>query len=135
MENVLRGMTLDFFGRGRHKTTFDKLVRTPGALLLDVRSREEASALGLPLAVFPGVDSINIPIAEVPDRLDEIPRDRPVAVFCPANVRASMVYAYLRSTGYEDVLVLDGGYAALAEAVKPGPVLKAVAASGKAGER
>lgn len=135
MENVLRGMTLDFFGRGRHKTTPEKLLASPGALLLDVRSREEAAALGLPLAVFPGVDSINIPIAEVPDRLDEIPRDRSVAIFCPANVRASMVYAYLRSIGYRDVLVLDGGYSALAEAVKPGPVLKALLAAGKAEER
>ncbi len=129
MENVLRSMTFDFFGRGLHKTMPEKMIGAGNVLLLDVRSEQEAAAVALPMTVFGNIESRNIPTHQVPDRLDEIPRDRPIMVFCPANVRASMVYAFLRSRGYDDVRILDGGYAALTDAVKPGKILKALSAN------
>ena len=127
MENVLRSMTLDFFGRGLHKTLPEKMIAGTDVLLLDVRSQEEAAAVSLPLTGFGNIESRNIPIHLIPDRLDEIPHDRPIVVFCPANVRASMVYAFLLTRGYKDVRILDGGYAAITDAVKPGKIHKALA--------
>ena len=56
--------------------------------------------------------------------MEEIPKDRFVGVFCPAGVRSTMVYTYLLSKGFEfdQVRILEGGYAALTEALKPNKV-------------
>ena len=63
---------------------------------------------------------LHIPAAQIPDRLEEIPENLAVAVFCPANVRSSMVYLYLRSKGFTDVRILAGGYNDLTQETKPG---------------
>jgi rhodanese-related sulfurtransferase len=76
--------------------------------------------------VHQNIESLPIPINEIPERIGEIPQNKPVGIFCPAHVRASMVYAYLRSKGYEQVRVLEGGYAALTDALKPGKILAAL---------
>jgi len=60
----------------------------------------------------------------LPDRIDEIPKEKSVAVFCPANVRSAIVYAYLLSNGFSDVRIVEGGYSALTEALKPDKVLE-----------
>lgn len=116
-------MTLNFFGRGMHKITPEKLFASDVAVFLDVRSDEEIASLPCPMGAHSNVESIHIPISGIPDRLTEIPQDKLVGIFCPAHVRASIVYAYLRSKGYEQVRVLEGGYAALTDAFKPGKLL------------
>jgi rhodanese-related sulfurtransferase len=126
MEHVLKSMTLEFFGKGMHKITPEKLFASDAAVFLDVRSNEEVQSMPFPLGVHKNVESLHVPINEIPERLNEIPPDKSVAVFCPAHVRASIVYAYLRSKGYEQVRVLEGGYAALTDALKPGKILAAI---------
>ena len=124
MEEVLRRFTLDYFGRGKHKTSPEAFFEAENALLLDVRSREEAESLAISLAFHGNVACLNIPIHEIPDRVGEIPRDKAVGVFCPANVRSALVYAFLVMRGFEDVRIVVGGYAALTEALMPGKLLK-----------
>jgi rhodanese-related sulfurtransferase len=126
MEHVLKSMTLEFFGKGMHKITPEKLFSSDAAVFLDVRSNEEVQSMPFPLGVHKNVESLHVPINEIPERLNEIPPDKPVGIFCPAHVRASIVYAYLRSKGYEQVRVLEGGYAALTDALKPGKILAAI---------
>ena len=126
MEQVLRNFTLDFFGKGKHKTTPEKCFEMPDVIFLDVRSAEEAASLSIKMDYHDNIQSINIPINEIPDRMDEIPKEKSIAVFCPANVRSAMVYAYLLSKGISDVRIVEGGYAALTAALKPGKVLKVV---------
>lgn len=123
MENVLKSMTLEFFGKGQHKITPEKLLSTDAALFLDVRSNEEIASLPFPMGVHKNIDSLHIPINEIPGRIGEIPNDKPAGIFCPAGVRASIVYAYLRAKGYDNVRVLEGGYAALTDALKPGKLI------------
>ena len=126
MEQVLRTLTLDFFGKGQHKVSPDQLLEMENAFLLDIRSREEAASLSIKLAYHFNVQCENIPIDEIPDRIHEIPKDKSVAVFCSGVIRAAIVYAYLLSKGFGDVRVLEGGYSALTEALKPGKVLKTI---------
>ena len=126
MEQVLKKLTLDFFGKGKHKISPAKFFEMENGFLLDVRSREEADAISIAMKSYPNIESQNIPVHEIPDRLDEVPQDRPVGVFCPANVRSAITYAYLLSNGFSDVRIVDGGYSDLTEALKPGPLLKAL---------
>ncbi len=124
MEQVLKKLTLEFFGSGKHKISPAKFFEMANGFLLDVRSKEEADSISIAMKSHPNVESKNIPIHEIPDRIDEVPKDKPVGVFCPANVRSAVTYAYLLSKGFSDVRIIDGGYCGLTEALKPGPVLK-----------
>lgn len=126
MEQVMESMTLDFFGKGLHKITPEKLLGMETAVFLDVRSVEEAGSFPFMLGVHENVQALHIPINEIPERMSEIPADRMIGVFCPAHVRASIVYAYLRSKGYEQIRVVEGGYAALTDSLKPGKILAAM---------
>jgi peroxiredoxin family protein/rhodanese-related sulfurtransferase/TusA-related sulfurtransferase len=74
-----------------------------GAFLLDVRSREEFA-----LGSIPGAH--NIPNNEVRNRLEEIPKDRPVLVFCAVGLRGYLVERILRQHGWTDLANLTGGY-------------------------
>ena len=118
VERVLKEMTFAFFGAGQHKTTPAKLLASRQAVLLDVRSNEEDALATFPLRGL--IEYIHIPVTEVPERLDEIPKDRTVGVFCSSGPRACMVYLYLRAKGYADVRIVEGGYEALMDELKPG---------------
>ena len=126
MEQVLRNFTLEFFGKGKHKISPESFFELEDGVLLDVRSKEEAGSISIEMKIHPNIDCKNIPIDEIPDRIDELPRNRPIGVFCPANVRSAIVYAFLLSKGFSDVRIVEGGYAALTDAFKPGKVLKAI---------
>jgi rhodanese-related sulfurtransferase len=124
LERILKSLTLDFFGKGKHKISPEKFFELENCFLLDVRSKEEAGSISIQMEYHLNVESKNIPINEIPDRVNEIPKEKSVAVFCPANVRSAIVYAYLLSKDFSDVRIVDGGYSALTEALKPGKVLK-----------
>jgi len=124
VDQILKGLTLDFFGKGKHKITPDKLFEMEDAILLDVRSKEEAGSIAIKMDYHSNIECKNIPVNEIPDRIHEIPKEKLIAVFCPANVRSAIVYAYLLSKGFSDVRILEGGYSALTDALNPGNVLK-----------
>ena len=77
--------------------------------LLDVRYPEEVAAGALDGAV-------NIPLSQLRDRLDEIPRDRRIVVYCQAGQRAYYAYRILVQNGYE-ATNLCGGYKTYSHAV------------------
>jgi len=74
-----------------------------GAYLLDVRTPEEFA-----LGSMPG--AINIPNDRLRERLAEVPRDRPVLVFCGVGLRGYLAERILRQNGWTDVGNLSGGY-------------------------
>ena len=124
MEQILKNLTLDFFGEGKHKISPEKFFEIENGFLLDVRSKEEAASILIKMELHPNIESKNIPVNEIPDRIDEISKEKFIAVFCSAGVRSAIVYAYLLSKGFSNVRILEGGYPALTEALKPGKVLK-----------
>jgi len=121
IDAVLKTMTFEFFGSGKHRISPCLHLAGENALLLDVRSRHETQTINFPLAHHLPV--LHIPIDEIPERVAEIPKDRSIGVFCSSGVRSTMVYLYLRALGFEHVRIMEGGYAELAEELKPGKLL------------
>jgi rhodanese-related sulfurtransferase len=74
-------------------------------LLLDVRELGE-------LESGYAQDSFLMPMNEVPSRLGELPKDRPIVVMCAAGVRSFGVAHYLREQGLQDAWSLAGGVGA-----------------------
>jgi rhodanese-related sulfurtransferase len=71
-------------------------------MLLDVREPEE-----LELAAMPGAH--HIPMRQIPGRVDELPKDKPIVVFCHAGARSRRVAHFLAANGFAQVFNLDGG--------------------------
>ena len=71
-------------------------------VLLDVREEWELS-----LASLPGV--LNIPMAQIPDRLEELAGDRDIVVICHHGSRSLLVAAFLQQNGFDAVINLTGG--------------------------
>ena len=122
LEKVLKSMSLEFFGRGKHKISAAAHFSKDNAVFLDVRSNEEHKTLAFSLLYHMPV--IHIPICEIPDRVDEIPKDKLIGIFCSAGVRSTMVYLYLRGLGFENVRIIQGGYSEISNEFKPGNLLK-----------
>jgi hydroxyacylglutathione hydrolase len=53
----------------------------------------------------------NIPLGYLAERLQEIPRDRPVVVHCQTGGRSAIAASVLQAVGFKDVFNLAGGYA------------------------
>jgi rhodanese-related sulfurtransferase len=70
--------------------------------LLDVREDDELATASVDFAS-------HIPMATVPARTDELPRDRPIVVMCHAGSRSARVARYLRENGFTNVTNLAGG--------------------------
>ncbi|HEY1256068.1 MAG TPA: molybdopterin-synthase adenylyltransferase MoeB [Terracidiphilus sp.] len=60
-----------------------------------------------------------IPQNDVPQRLGEIDRDRPVVVHCKAGGRSQRIAEFLKQSGYNDVVNVSGGILAWADQVDP----------------
>jgi adenylyltransferase/sulfurtransferase len=60
-----------------------------------------------------------IPLNDVPQRLQEIPRDREVIVHCKGGGRSQRAAEYLQQVGYGNVKNLSGGILAWADQVDP----------------
>lgn len=87
------------------RAVHDEVTRGDGGSthLLDVRQPVEWRDDG----VIPG--SLTVFVADLPARLAEIPRDRPVTVFCKAGGRAAIAASVLDAAGYPVRLVGKGG--------------------------
>ncbi len=84
-------------------------------LLLDVRPADERR-----LAHVEG--DLWIPLSELPDRVDELPRGRAVVVYCHYGGVAERGAAHLRRCGFAEVGLLEGGldeYSRLADPTVP----------------
>jgi hydroxyacylglutathione hydrolase len=52
-------------------------------------------------------DAVHIPFHELPDRLEELPADRPIWTYCATGARAAMATSLLQAAGRQPVLVDD----------------------------
>ncbi len=77
-----------------------------GAFLLDVREEDEWLAGHAPQAT-------HVRLSDVPDRLEDFPRDRTIVCVCRAGGRSARAAAFLAEQGFRTVN-LDGGMQAWA---------------------
>lgn len=54
--------------------------------------------------------SINIPLEELRDRLDEIPKNKQIVTYCQQGKKGYFAYKILSQHGYENISNLSGGY-------------------------
>ncbi|HEY0721110.1 MAG TPA: FAD-dependent oxidoreductase [Gammaproteobacteria bacterium] len=73
-----------------------------GALVLDVRTQSEVEKEPMPCAR-------HIPIDALRERVDELPRDKPIQVVCGVGIRAYNAICLLRQRGFQASL-LSGGF-------------------------
>lgn len=63
--------------------------------------------------------AIHISGGELPDRIGEVPCDRPVAVICGSGYRSSVVSSLLKRAGREEIFNVLGGMGAWKRAGLP----------------
>jgi len=95
--NILSGKMKPLYWRKMQKADSSQVFK------LDVRTPEE-NALG----TIEG--AVNIPVDALRNRLDEIPRDKPLYVFCAVGLRGYLASNILTQNGFKDVYNLSGGY-------------------------
>ncbi|MGB9732010.1 MULTISPECIES: rhodanese-like domain-containing protein [Calditerrivibrio] len=61
--------------------------------------------------------SLNIPLNELPDRINELPKDKVIISACPQDFRSNIACQFLKLNGF-DAKVLVGGLLALADSLK-----------------
>lgn len=83
----------------------DSTQTRTGAAVVDVRNPGERANGTIP-------DSLHIPLAELPRRMDEIPGDRPAIIQCGSGWRSSVAASLLSAQGRDDISDLLGGYSA-----------------------
>ena len=89
----------------RSKTYYwdDVSLAADDRFILDVRTEAEfeKGSIG---------NAVNIPLDELRSRLDELPHDRAIYVYCQIGLRGYMATRILMQHGFSDVLNLSGGY-------------------------
>ena len=74
----------------------------PGVIVLDVREQYEYDEGHIPGVVL-------IPMAEIANRLREIPADKQVIVTCRSGNRSGQVTQFLLEQGFDNVHNMEGG--------------------------
>jgi rhodanese-related sulfurtransferase len=83
-----------------------------GAVVVDVREAEEFSAGHLTSAK-------HIPVADIDKRINDIPSDKPILVYCATGTRSGKAAAALKKAGRDQIFNLNGGIAAWKQAGLP----------------
>ena len=70
------------------------------AVIVDARTKEEVAELG----IFK--NTINIPLDEIPSRMNELPKNKKIYVHCSTGARADMAYNELVKNGFNAKFLL-----------------------------
>jgi rhodanese-related sulfurtransferase len=81
-------------------------------LLIDVREPSEYAASRIDGAKL-------LPLAELPGRFGELPKDTPIIVHCHHGGRSAQAVRFLKEAGFEDVKNLSGGIDAWSADIDP----------------
>ncbi len=98
------GFVAGHIARGDLATVAPETWEPDGQYLLDVRDPEELEEFGKLN------HAVNIPLAQLRDRLAELPRDRPIVTYCQKGQRGYLAACALHGRGFEQVANLRGGY-------------------------
>lgn len=104
LDNILEGLNdpLDAID-------FIKLFKADKIQVLDVRDPKEVGSL----AEKYGDRWLTISQAELRDRLDEVPRDKPLCLVCGTGARSYECQALLNHKGFKNIRNIQGGHAML----------------------
>lgn len=95
--NIISGAMPVIYWRDVQKLDTDKIC------LIDVSTPQEHQ-----LATIKG--SVNIPVDDIRERIEEIPIDKPIVVFCAVGLRGYLAQRILIGHGFKNVRNLSGGF-------------------------
>ncbi len=75
-----------------------------GALIIDVRNQSEVAEV-----TFDVPNYMNIPLNELENRINEIPKDKEIVMVCLIGEKSLKTTYFLMNAGYENVYNMDGG--------------------------
>jgi rhodanese-related sulfurtransferase len=87
------------------QTLAEELASPSPPLVIDIRTAREWSQQHIS-------GSINLPLAQLQERLAEVPRDRRIAVHCAGGYRSSIAVSILNRQGITNLIELAGGITA-----------------------
>lgn len=93
-------------------TELRDLLARDGVTLIDVREPWESQICSIAGGTL-------LPMNSLPQRLQDIPQERPVALYCHHGIRSLLAAQFLAGYGFE-ALSLAGGISRWAEEVEPG---------------
>jgi rhodanese-related sulfurtransferase len=70
-------------------------------ILIDVRTPDEFASGHI-------AGAVNIPVEEIADRLDEVPQDKPVVLYCRSGNRSNQASGILVNAGFTGIYDLGG---------------------------
>lgn len=76
------------------------------AYIIDVREKEEFEQGHI-------INAVNIPLGEIRDRIDEIPKDRPVYLHCRSGQRSYNAVMALQHLGFDNIYNVAGSFLGL----------------------
>jgi adenylyltransferase/sulfurtransferase len=79
---------------------------------LDIREPHE-------VAICQIANSIHIPMMDMPNHLNELPRDTPIVLYCHLGIRSASTIRYLMTKNFNNLIDLDGGIENWALTVDP----------------
>jgi adenylyltransferase/sulfurtransferase len=98
----------------QHETTVDELKRRLDSgeklFVLDVRNPEEYQICRIP-------GSTLIPLPQLPQRFQELDKDREIVIHCKSGMRSLKAQQFLRGQGFENTKNLKGGILAWADRI------------------
>ncbi|MGC8876570.1 MAG: rhodanese-like domain-containing protein [Thermus sp.] len=97
--SFLTSLPADFYGI--QPAAAKQMMDTLDVFILDVREPSEFKDGRIPGAV-------NIPIRELPKRIGEIPKGKPIIIYCGIGHRGAMGLVFLRGQGYNVKSILGG---------------------------
>jgi phage shock protein E len=88
-------------GGGKVASSIVKQKLESGAIIVDVRTPDEFRD-----GAYPGAK--NIPLGDLGSRMGEIPKDKPVILYCASGARSSSAARAMKQAGYADVINAGG---------------------------
>lgn len=87
-------------------------VKNENVFLLDVRTEKEHSHGAI-------ANSVNIPIDDLRSRINEIPKEKEIYIYCAVGLRGYLSLKILTAHGFQNVKNLSGGYKTYSTATAP----------------
>ena len=113
VDNVV-GYVTSLRGLQKERVAFvspEDLEKLGNAFVLDVRAKSEYES-----GHIPGATQLHG--GRVMWHLDELPRDRPIVVYCQTGSRSAVIASALRAAGFDNVVELEGSYEGYQKAEK-----------------
>jgi phage shock protein E len=86
---------------GKVASSIVKQKLQSGATIVDVRTPDEFRD-----GAYPG--ATNIPLSDLARRMGEIPKDKPVVLYCASGARSASAARAMKQAGYADVINAGG---------------------------